>query len=266
MKSCFKYHGGKFYLRKKIVELFAPHQRYIEPFFGAGHVFFEKPPSPTEIIGDINRQIYNMWKQIADEPTRFIEGMQKWDYSQASFDYATFIYNCDFAISYAAQRTYVQYRQSLGGRGKAWAKPSANRLRRGMPDNISAWESALKLIPENSKRLQGVGIRCCSAIQLLIEFNRTDSLFYLDPPYLSETRISPSVYDYEMTTIQHRMLLETITRSKAQIILSGYSNEMYADYLKDWAKLEIPQKAHSSSSTKKGERMEIIWTNTNLIG
>ena len=40
MNLPLKWHGGKYYLASKIVQLMPPHLHYVEPFFGGGAVLF----------------------------------------------------------------------------------------------------------------------------------------------------------------------------------------------------------------------------------
>ena len=47
-------------------------------------------------------------------------------------------------------------------------------------------------------------------------------LFYLDPPYLHETRATTGEYEYEMTISQHADLLDALVAIKGWFLLSGY--------------------------------------------
>ena len=60
----------------------------------------------------------------------------------------------------------------------------------------------------------------------------------------------------EMADNQHEELLLTILQSKAKIIISGYENDMYNDYLKEWNK-----KSFQSNAEYGLKREEVIWFN-----
>ena len=60
-KSPIKWLGGKSLLADKIVDAIPKHETYIEPFFGAGHVFFKKPKSKFEVINDIHSELTNFF-------------------------------------------------------------------------------------------------------------------------------------------------------------------------------------------------------------
>ena len=65
-------------------------------------------------------------------------------------------------------------------------------------------------------------------------------MFYLDPPYISDTRISPKVYDKEMPIEKHSEMIDALIKIKGKCILSGYNHELY-DILIDnkWKKINI---------------------------
>jgi len=55
-----KWHGGKHYLAKAIIELMPPHVHYVEPYFGGGSVLLEKDPvGVSEVVNDRNRELMN---------------------------------------------------------------------------------------------------------------------------------------------------------------------------------------------------------------
>jgi DNA adenine methylase len=171
-------------------------------------------------------------------------------------------------IVYAAQ-VFTKYRMSIGGRGKNFANPSKGRTRRGMPDNVSGWLSAIDLIGLNSIRLfnqfgcKPVNIRGGFDYSSVIGpyLQEEKCLIYLDPPYLPKTRKSPKIYDKEMSFAQHEELVKMIEASDAKIILSGYDNDLYNTVLSHWNKKVIPIKNHAAGGSKKRTMNEVLWYN-----
>jgi len=72
-----------------------------------------------------------------------------------------------------------------------------------------------------------------------------------------------------MTTQDHEDLLKLITNVKGKVLLSGYDNELYQNYLKSWHKIDF--KVFTSVPLRKREeeedtfeenfRIETVWMN-----
>jgi len=85
----------------------------------------------------------------------------------------------------------------------------------------------------------------------------SDTLIYLDPPYLMNTRSSQrALYRHECTDEQHSELLRIIRRLPCMVMISGYWSRMYADALKDWRTVTF-------QACTRGGRMatEWVWLN-----
>lgn len=70
MKAIMKYPGSKWGSAPWIIQNFPDHHSYLEPFFGSGAVFFNKPRSDIETINDINGDVINLFKWIKDDPEK----------------------------------------------------------------------------------------------------------------------------------------------------------------------------------------------------
>ena len=49
--------GHKQKLAKKIISHFPEHNVYLEPFFGAGGIFFNKPKVKFNFLNDLNKNV-----------------------------------------------------------------------------------------------------------------------------------------------------------------------------------------------------------------
>lgn len=56
--------GAKYQLSRKIIPLIPSHICYCEPFCGAAWVYFRKPPSPVEVLNDINAELINAYRAL----------------------------------------------------------------------------------------------------------------------------------------------------------------------------------------------------------
>ena len=73
INSPFKWVGGKSRLRKAIIPLIPAHQCYVEPFGGAAWVLFGKPPSPIEVLNDIDEELINFFRVVKRQPEELIK-------------------------------------------------------------------------------------------------------------------------------------------------------------------------------------------------
>ena len=117
------------------------------------------------------------------------------------------------------------------------------------------WYNLPQQIIDVAERLRKVQIENLPALDLIKRFDYESVFMYIDPPYLMGTRAGKQ-YAHEMTDSDHEELLQTLLKSKAMIMISGYDSEMYNDMLSGWQRKEFI--SHTEKSVK---RTEIIWMN-----
>ena len=59
--------GNKSKLAADIIQYFPPHKIYIEPFFGAGGMFFNKPKAQYNIVNDIDSDVFNLFQVVMNQ-------------------------------------------------------------------------------------------------------------------------------------------------------------------------------------------------------
>ena len=96
----------------------------------------------------------------------------------------------------------------------------------------------------------------CDAVRFLKEFSFTGSeLIYADQPYLAATKKKRRYYKYEYSDEDHQQLLDTLLRVRCNVMISGYSSELYETRLVGWHRRELRNVTHA------GCRTEIVWAN-----
>lgn len=268
MTGPLKMFGGKHYLARKIARLFPPHTHYVEPYAGGLSVLLaQNPEGRSEVVNDINGGLMNFWRVLQSnahycEFQRIVEAVP---FSQDEWRNATAWLNAegckDGACVVWAVNYFIACRQSLSGRMRNFSALSKTRTRRGMNEQVASWLSAVDGLADVHARLQRVVIYNMEALDVISREDSSDTLFYLDPPYMAQTRRSPDVYDDEMTNEQHQRLLETIILARGKVAISGYHCELYDAMLKHWhcTEWEIPN--HASHTDKKRVMTECVWTN-----
>lgn len=266
----FKIHGGKSYLAKWIVSHFpAGYEKmtYIEAYVGAGSVFLNKNRSVEEGINDLNEGVVDIFRALRDEPRLFIARLKKIHYSEETFN--TCLYNEQKLDDYLDRAVFefILRRMSRGGLKKhfSWSK----RLRGGQPGDVNAWETILEELPSIAEEVKNVYIMNEKAIKVIGLFNHPNTLLYLDPPYLPETRVSKDIYEHEMSTDDHIELSEVLNTFKGKAILSGYPSKLYRRLYDSVRILNKPKwrcekrlvANHASQSKTKEQKTEMLWLN-----
>lgn len=122
------------------------------------------------------------------------------------------------------------------------------------------WANWPQYLPQFIERLRGVVIENRDAAAIIAEQDSADVLFYIDPPYLTQTRTKKRVYDFEMTDDQHETLLRQLKSVSGMVALSGYASELYQDYLGDWRRIDF-----KTVADRQAERTECLWLNPQSI-
>lgn len=59
--------GNKAKIAKEIQKYFPHHKIYIEPFFGAGGMFFNKPKAKYNIVNDLDSDVFNLFQVVMNQ-------------------------------------------------------------------------------------------------------------------------------------------------------------------------------------------------------
>jgi DNA adenine methylase len=62
--------GNKQAMAAKLLPYFPPHDIYIEPFFGAGGMFFNKPRAKHNFLNDNDDEVFNLYMVVLEERER----------------------------------------------------------------------------------------------------------------------------------------------------------------------------------------------------
>jgi len=259
MRPPVKWHGGKRYLAKRIVDQFPPHRIYLEPFGGGASVLLNKEPVEVETYNDLDHRITRLFRVLRDQGEQFTQKVRLTLYSQIEFDSAYPPGATDLEMAFC---DFIRWRQSFGGKGQAWSY-TTGRARGGMAGDVNAWWTAIDLLPVIIDRLRRVQIICQSAFDAIPRFDHPEGLIYCDPPYVHSTREQNSrqVYHTEMTDADHRMLGKLLQRCKAKIVVSGYPSPLYQEIYNDWRVVTFDIANHAAGGKKKARETECIWLN-----
>ncbi len=257
MDKIIKYPGSKWGLAKEIIPYIPDHHSYLEPYFGSGAVFFKKEPSRIETINDLDGNVTNLFDCIRTEPERLAAIVMATPYSREMYDRAfksledggqdrcqraaAFLTSCWQSHGFRVNKYKVGWKNDVQGRERMYALWDWYRL----PNNII----------EVAERLRQVQIENRPALEVIGRFDSENVFMYLDPPYVLDTR-NGKQYAFEMSDADHAKLLDVICGTRAKVMISGYENALYEEFLAGWKKVVFPSK-----SAYGAKRAEAIWMN-----
>jgi DNA adenine methylase len=256
------WHGGKSRFASNIIALFPDHQTYCEPFGGSGAVLLAKEPSRVEIFNDLDDSLVNLFRVLRDPDlcNQLQKACQSTLYSRSEFNLAQ--EPVDKPVE-RARRFLVRQRMSRSGMGERWSY-SVEDSRKGMASVARRWQAVDERLPGLHERLRTVQIEQADWREIVDRYDSPGTLFYLDPPYLQDTRIGGR-YPHEMTRGDHDELVQRILRVKGKVVLSGYQHPSYRPLEScGWIRRSYDVPAYSSDA--RSRRVEQLWLSPTVLG
>ncbi len=258
-----RWYGGKYSHVDWIVPLLPPAHHYCEPFGGSAAVLLNKPPSPVETYNDIDGDLVNFFRVLRDDPETFIEKLLLTPFSREEFVQAwekrgdprlPAVERARLFFIRAEQVRIGLAQKATPGRW-AWCLRTS---RRGMAGSVSRWISRIEGLWLVAQRLRTVQIEHDDAFQVIRRYDSPETLFYVDPPYLHESRTDPHAYGYEMSEEDHIRLARLLHELQGKVALSGYRTPLMDELYGDWWRVDAPMRTIHSS---KAKRQESLWMN-----
>lgn len=260
-RPALRYHGGKFRLAPWIMQFFPPHGCYVEPFGGAAGVLLRKPPVYAEVYNDLDGEIVNFFRVLRDPALRadLIEACRLTPYARDEFDLA---YEPTDDMLERARRTCVRAAMGFGSAGATKATTGFRTdTRRKYGTAQHNWAAYPDHIGPIGERFHGVLIENRPALDVIADHDGPNTLFFVDPPYVHETRHmrNKGGYRCEMDDAAHLQLLQALQRVDGMVVLCGYPCDLYEGELGGW------QRHHTEACISGGRgtslRTEVVWLN-----
>lgn len=279
VKGPLKFHGGKTYLASQIWDIAEPIigeiVHCVEGCCGGARWAIEgwnRGYEKSFVLNDLDKDVSNFWmtlqsKKQFDEFHRLCEmtPFSELEHDRVDIEFLEWP-KPDWEVMHRSVRAwqfFVLCRQSLAGRMKAFTSITRNRTRGKMNAEASAWLSSIEGLPQVHRMLREMVVLCRDCVKLIDTQDGPKTLFYFDPPYLPETRVSKEVYREEMTTEQHVALLQRLETIEGKFMLSGYDSFLYEKFARrnNWNVHEFGIANHASGGKSKRRMREMLWTN-----
>ncbi len=261
-RPVLKWAGGKQQMLDVLLRHIPQHyNRYIEPFFGGGALFFALH-STNAVIGDANPELINLYRVIASDVEALIaalEGMQPDEqtfYAIRAADVAQLS-----AIEQAARTIYLN-RTCFNGLYRVNRSGEFNVPFGRYKDPLICDAPNLRAV---SQALQGVTIVHADYQETLRSFAQPGDLVYLDPPYVPISHYSDfKRYTKEQFYEQdHHILAQEVHRLHAlgcQVLVTNSNHPLVHELFKDY-RIEVHQtrrNINKNAAKRTGEDVLVI--------
>ena len=252
--------GGKWRLAQWIIGMFPPHLCYVEPFGGAASVLLQKQPSRLEVYNDLDQEVVNFFVVLR---TNLKELVQLIELTPFARDELLGAMESTKEPLERARRFYVRCWQAFQP-GSGYDSTPSWRLQKDWARGksvIDEWNTTSHLLAV-ATRLKHVEIENRPALEVLQRFDSARTLFYVDPPYVMDTRQmgTQTRYKYEMTDKDHLQLSQMLRSLSGMVILSGYESELYNEFYGDWHKV-----SKTTTTNGNGTSTEYLWLSPRTV-
>lgn len=254
MRPIVRYHGGKWQLAPWIISYFPDHRVYVEPFGGGGSVLLRKPRTFDEIYNDRDSEIVNLFRVVRDHGNELVRRIAMTPFARDEF---TGCYKpSDDPIEQARRTVARSFMGFSSGAAMGCNTGFRANSRRSNTTAAKDWASLPDSVLRVVDRMRGVVIENRDALAVMRNADGPDTLHYVDPPYMHDSRVfsQSNAYRHEMTANDHEALLEGLRMLRGHVVLSGYRTDMYDDILRDWTRVD-----RVANSNARSERIESLW-------
>ncbi|MEA3225802.1 MAG: DNA adenine methylase [Planctomycetota bacterium] len=252
-RPLLRYFGGKWRIAPWIISHFPVHRIYVEPFGGAASVLLRKPRSRNEIYNDMDGELVNLFRVARDNGDELSRLVSLTPVARDEFDLS--YQPTDDPIE-QARRTVIRSFMAFGSSGQR-----KSRTGFGATSRRGKWTNYHHNLIAIIERLQNVIIENKPAIDIMLQQDSPQTLHYVDPPYVPETR-TIGVYRHEMTKEDHNNLADVLHNLKGMVVLSGYRSNLYDLLYSDWERVEKTTYAEGRRQGTR-QRTECLWLSPN---
>lgn len=214
------YYGGKGHLAPLIAAIVdsEEHKLYAEPFCGGASVFFacHKRENRLYILNDKDSRITNFWRVGKTQPEALFHVADEFGLDSDEFyDISRSIYRHpkpDEDDTLAAWAVWYQSRRSFSGSlgsGRKRTTGNSKSQARSHAFNLAKLKKQLGVLSLAS-------VENMDAAAFILQYDKPDSFFYIDPPYVGADQGPYSGYSRD----DFRDLLKTLETCEGKFILS----------------------------------------------
>lgn len=237
----------------------------MEVFGGAASVLLAKPPSPIEVYNDNNGLLVNLFETVRNRPRLLIDKTRTILYSRALYenwrgDLTEELVKRD-PLEAAVKTYYCLLSSFIGDPTKGWAFQRVGRD--GGPNRWTNFGQRILLLTE---RLRHVAIDHLDFRDCIKNWDTDETLFFLDPPYLSS--VSKGWYG-GFGLDDHFQLQSILRKARGYWLMTLDDVSLLRSLYRDWNIKPITSKLSSQkvpSGAKRVDLKQILVSNYDYPG
>jgi DNA adenine methylase len=236
--------GNKKKIAKEIQKHFPPHKIYIEPFFGAGGMFFNKPKAKYNIVNDLDSDVFNLFQVVMNQKEELEKAFYMMPIHSDLLDYwkkneETESIKKALRFLFLSNLTFMGAGTSI----KFGTENPKNGIYKYLNKTFDLIKDVQFLNCDFKKMLKSIQVR-----------EESDVLVYCDPPYLG----TADNYSNSFTKEQSTSLFDTLEETKCKFAMSEFDNPFILEQAK---KRGLNVIIIGERQNLKNRRTEILITN-----
>ena len=240
--------GNKQKLASEIQKHFPTHKTYIEPFFGAGGMFFNKPKAKYNIINDLDSDVFNLFQVVMNQKDELEKAFYLMPIHSDLLNY--WKENLETEPIKKALRFLFLSNFTLMGTGTQLRGSSTEESKQNIEkefSNVYKQLEYVKMFNDDFKELfKKISFRRQSEIDGV--------LIYCDPPYLGTT----DNYSHSFDETKSEELFNVLEETKCKFAMSEFNHPFILEQAK---KRNLNVIVIGERQNLKNRRTEILITN-----
>ena len=255
--------GNKAMLAKHcgILSLFPPHNTFIDMFFGAGGLFFNKPRAKYNICNDVDDEVFNLFMVIKEQKESFIQELTVTPIHHSLFKH--WVKNKELDPILKAVRFIFLSNYSLYSKMNTMKFSIASNEKQLILDKVNATFNFIQNVRFMNSDFRNI----ISSISF--KQNRDDiqnSFIYADPPYFDTSNTyGKNFKPMNFSSSDTEELFDTLVKSGIRFALSELDNKFVLNLAKKHDLEVIPLRSKIGIKKFQNEILVINYDRTGQL-
>jgi len=241
--------GNKQAIAQEIEKYFPEHKIYVEPFFGAGGMFFNKRKAQHNIMNDLDSDVFNLFDVVINHKNDFLELLEITPYSSELFEY----WKSNKETEPLKKALRFIYLSNFGFLGQETVINIDNRNHK--QNAILNLNRTIAFLKDCSLKFTNFDFRkAINSIKITEDLTVKKTFIYCDPPYLG----TADNYSNSFTEQDSIDLFDCLEATGCKFAMSKFDNEFILNQAKERGLNVI---IIGERKNLKNRRTEILITN-----